>query len=532
MRSRTRRGCAPDAGRAAVTPAATSQQGTPARRNQSGSFAVVGDAWLGAGATAFEVYVNDSCVWRTGAATADGPENVLECRKSLGPSGWLDVRVRGISGESAERRLAADAELLAEAMRLDGDLEQMIGELIDAQDQLLALYDLANATRRQLSLDAVLTELVAEVQRLTNAELAFAALTDSAGGRLVVYPAERDEHQATLWRAFERARSTQTPLVASTAMDLPLGLEAAASLRNLVVVPVSVDAQPQAALGVVNQRDTTFSAGTVKLLQALGEQAGALLENALMHEHALAQERLRRDMELAAEIQAGLMAETPPSVAGVEVAARFRPAADVGGDFYDYQLRADGKLIVSVGDVSGKGLSAALVMGVSRTALRGTSQLLRGPAEAMHLANTFLYRDLDRVGTFVTAFIGYYDPARQLVRFASAGHSPVIYCAAGELPTMLPATGLPLGVLPESRCFEESVRMAAGDLLVVGTDGFSEAADSAGTLFGDERLLTAIKELASQSATSIADGLFATVANFVDGAVQADDQTLLVVKGC
>jgi sigma-B regulation protein RsbU (phosphoserine phosphatase) len=500
----------------------------PAVRLHAQRFRSLSDAWLAAGARCFEVYIGGRCVWRSGSADS---QSVLNCEQRLDASRTLDLRVSGIGGMATRRRLAIDAELLAEAVRLDDELRRMTGELIDAQDQLLALYGLAKATRRRLSLDAVLTDLVAEVGRLTGAELAFAALSEAAGRRLVVYPRDGHVHQSALWRAFAWVNASRAPLIANNALDLPLEIDASRFVENLVVVPVSIDGAPRATLGVVNRRDTTFSAGTVKLLQALGEQAGALVETALLHERALIQERLRFDMELAAGIQARLMSDAPPPVSGLQLVGRFRPAAEVGGDFYHHRLRPDGQLTFSVGDVSGKGLSAALIMGLSRNVLRGTSQLLDGPGAVLDQINADLYDDLNRVATFVTAFLGYYDPRRRRVRFANAGHSPVVYCARGESAYMLAATSLPLGVFADSTSGQESVRLAAGDVLVVATDGFSEATDSSGATFGYERLMELVQSLAPRPAAAIADGLFAAITEFGHGTPQDDDQTLLVVKG-
>ena len=171
-------------------------------------------------------------------------------------------------------------------------------------------------------------------------------------------------------------------------------------------------------------------------------------------------------------------------------------------------------------------------MGMSRNVLRGTSQLLDRPSNVMEQVNAALYDDLNRVHTFVTAFVGYYDPAERVVRFANAGHSPVVYCAAGESPRMLPATSLPLGVFEDSSAADECVRMAAGDVLVVGTDGFSEATSASGATFGYDRLMSVIQQLSHSPADAIVDGLFAAITRFGDGTPQDDDQTLLVVKGC
>jgi sigma-B regulation protein RsbU (phosphoserine phosphatase) len=506
-----------------------------APRTDAQRFALLSDAWLASGATSFEIYIGQECIWRTGAPReslrSTLPEPVLACRHLLDGSRTLDLRVVGVDGTAARRRLAVDAQLVAETVRLDDELRQMTGELIDAQDQLLAVYGLAKATRRRLGLDAVLIELVAEVRRLTGAAVAFAALGESAGGRLVVYPRDNLAHQDALWRASAWTTDAHVNLVANSRLDLPADLRRFRFVENLVVVPVSVDGMQQATLGVVNRSDTTFSAGTVKLLQALGEQAGALLESALLHEQALIQERLRRDMELAAGIQAGLMADAPPSVQGLQVVGRFRPAAQVGGDFYHHRLRADGQLTFSVGDVSGKGLAAALIMGMSRNILRGTSQLLGRPRAVLDQVNADLYEDLSRVHTFVTAFVGYFDPRKRVVRFGNAGHSPVIYRGMNESPRMLPATSLPLGIFADSTSTEQSIRLNVGDVLVVGTDGFSEATSPVGETFGNERLMELVDKLACESAGVIADGLFAAISQFGEHAAQDDDQTLLVLKG-
>jgi sigma-B regulation protein RsbU (phosphoserine phosphatase) len=496
---------------------------------------MLSEAWLNAGASGFEVRVDGERIWSAGAPLDDlspeGTGTLLAHQHRVGAAGVLDLRVGGLSGPVATRRLALDAELVAEAIRLDGELEQMTIELIDAQDQLLALYGLAKATRRRLDLDAVLTDLVAEVRRLTGAELAFAALAVSAGGKLVVYPREGSLRQPALWRAFEWVSGSRAALVANANQDVPPEVDPSRFVENLVAVPVLVDGTLQATLGVVNRRDTTFSAGTLKLLQALGEQAGALVEAALLHEQALVQERMRRDMELAAAMQSGLMADAAPVMPNVQLVGRFRPAREVGGDFYHHRLRADGQLSFSVGDVSGKGLAAALIMGVSRNLLRGASQLLDRPDAVVKQVNADLYDDLSRVHTFVTAFVGYYDPGRRVVRFANAGHSPVVYCAAHGSPRMLAATSLPLGIFEDSASTEECVRMASGDVLVVGTDGFSEATNPKGAMFGNERLMSLVQQLAEQPAEGIVDGLFTAITNFGQGTPQDDDQTLLVVKG-
>jgi phosphoserine phosphatase RsbU/P len=498
---------------------------------RSRGLAALADAWLADGATAFEVRLGRLCLWRRGAS-ALGTTPTLTAQVRLGPIAKLELCVHGVSDRLAQGRLGAEAALLSESLRLEDELQRMTGELIDVQDQLLAVFDLARATRRHLSLDAVLTELVAEICRLTDAELAFTVVPDAEQGRLVCHPAPPDERRDVLRHVWKWTTSSGVPLVANAVADNPAELDIPSSVRNLVAVPVTVDGRPAAVLGVVNRRDTTFSAGTVKLLQALAEQAGGLMEAAVLHEQTIVRERLQREMELAAAIQAGLMAHAPLVVPGVELVAQFRPAAEVGGDFYDYRLRSDGQLALCVGDVSGKGLPAALVMSMTRAVLRGASQLLDEPAAVLERANADLYADLNRVDAFVTAFAGYYDRSAGRLVFASAGHSPVIYCPSGDRAGLLRATGLPLGVLLDPASTGDVVRMGPGDLLVVATDGFSEATNPAGELFGYDRLLALVESLAAAPAAEIAGRMFEAVTEFGAGRPQDDDQTLLIVKGC
>jgi sigma-B regulation protein RsbU (phosphoserine phosphatase) len=142
-----------------------------------------------------------------------------------------------------------------------------------------------------------------------------------------------------------------------------------------------------------------------------------------------------------------------------------------------------------------------------------------------------LYSDLTHIGAFVTIFAGSYDAPTARLAFASAGHSPVIYRARGGRSRLLAATGLPLGVLPERGPTAETVRLGPGDVLVVATDGFSEATSPGGELFGHERLLALVESNATAAASGVADRLFTAVTQFAAGRAQDDDQTLLVLKG-
>ena len=419
----------------------------------------------------------------------------------------------------------------AEVRRLEAELDQMTAELIGVQDQLLAVFDLARAARRRLSLDAVLTDLVGEVQRVAGAELAFIVLADPRTGELVCHPPVTEDLRV-FFEAVQRWTTTSaTPLVANAPSDLPGNLNANPPLHSIVAVPVTVDGEAHAVVGVVNRHAGDFSAGTVKLLEALSEQAGGIVETSLRHEQALVRERLEHEMKLAAEIQAGLMAHPLPLMSGIDLVGRYRPAAEVGGDFYDARVRKDGQLSFAVADVSGKGLPAAMLMGISRMVLRAAGLLTRRAARVVDQANIYLYEDLTGVGNFVTAFAGLYHPRTRTLGYANAGHSPVVYRPRGGSATLLQATCLPLGVIPDLRPEDDSVRLGPDDVLVIATDGFTEATGFDEQLFGYDRFLLLVDDLAHLPAATLADELFAAIDQFKGGRPQDDDQTLMIIKG-
>ena len=236
---------------------------------------------------------------------------------------------------------------------------------------------------------------------------------------------------------------------------------------------------------------------------------------------------------MAASIQLRLLPRATPQVRGLDVAGGARPALQVGGDFYDFHQLPNTPFLFAVGDVSGKGMAAALPMAMAHSVLH--SALRHTPnataAGVITYLNDGLYDDLTEVAMFATLFVAqYFAHDRQLV-FANAGHSPVIYCPWGGTARLLEADGPPIGVLPTAASADYTIPLRVGDVLVAATDGFSEACSASGEMFGYTRLLRAVEHLADRSAAAIAEGLFAIVARFAEGHSQDDDQTLVVVKG-
>jgi sigma-B regulation protein RsbU (phosphoserine phosphatase) len=204
----------------------------------------------------------------------------------------------------------------------------------------------------------------------------------------------------------------------------------------------------------------------------------------------------------------------------------------VGGDLYDFVLRRGGPLTFVAGDVSGKGAAAALLMSMTHALFRSTTGAPAfTPADIVAHVNTHLYEDLSAVASFVTLFVGQFQPRSRCLAYANAGHAPVIYFRRGRAATLLEADGPAVGIMPATLSDNHALSLEPGDVLVVATDGFNEAQDERGEMYGIERMLGLVETLAAEPAQQIALGLYKDVDAFAEGRAQDDDQTLLVLKG-
>jgi len=244
-------------------------------------------------------------------------------------------------------------------------------------------------------------------------------------------------------------------------------------------------------------------------------------------------QRLKNDMAVAANIQLQLLQQKIPHVQGLDLYARSMPALQVGGDFYNFNAHKLGSLVFAVGDVSGKGLPAAMLMAMTRVVLHGAARFMPivNPRMLLSRINEDLYDDFTELGMFATTFVGCYDPTIHKLTYANAGHSPVIYCPRGGPALLLEADGPAVGILSFNLSENISIDFLPGDILVVATDGFSEASNAQGELFGYDRLLHSVEQFSSLSAEQIAMRMFHHILQFSEGQDQSDDQTIVVLKG-
>jgi sigma-B regulation protein RsbU (phosphoserine phosphatase) len=287
------------------------------------------------------------------------------------------------------------------------------------------------------------------------------------------------------------------------------------------------------------QSEEPYSPSDVRLLRSVAGHTALALENSRLAAQVAAEvaraARMRREVEIAHEVQEQLFPQTYPKVAGLDLAGRCRPAAGVGGDYYDFvEVRGSAtRLGIAIGDVSGKGIPAALLMAGLQASLRG--QTLAGAGDLSELMDRVnrLVCDASPPNRYATFFYGEYEASTRTLRYVNAGHNaPMLFRGAGDCRQVLRLSegGPVVGLLYPAPYEQHEIVLEPGDLLLGFTDGISECMSPSEEEWGEERLMAAVEKYRSLPASQIIEGVMREADAFASGAKQHDDMTLVAVR--
>jgi len=389
--------------------------------------------------------------------------------------------------------------------------------------QMELVSAIARSTALVFTLDELLPRLIESIRAAFGYAFVGIFLKDELGN-VVCRAASR---QVMLGR---RVRPGEGLIGACVAEDCTVALcQAQSDRRSEVVLPLRIGERVIGALQLQSGDPRAFGPEEARYLEVLAQQVSVAVEDARLYEQSLERQRLAQELAVAREIQASFLPRSAPVVAGWSVAGRWRAAKQVGGDFYDFIPLPGGRWGVVIADVADKGVPAALFMAFSRTLIRAAMLDSPGPAEALARANALIRNDVV-ADLFVTVLCAAWEPQTGQLWLANAGHPSPLLCRAGRCADVVRLAGAALGVLERITPEQVCLALRAGDVLLLYTDGLTDALDASGERFGLARLQAALAASQGLDAGQIAASILAAVDDFIGDEPPFDDQALIVIK--
>ena len=417
-------------------------------------------------------------------------------------------------------------------------LEEENKRLKRAVEELSILNDLARAIGASLNTQEIIQTIVRRSLRASNAEQGVITLVEE----------QDDQSMKTLVRTMVSSREqghfhfsqallgwmhlNKKPLVINDPRtdERFRGIPWDDSIRSLIAVPMMVKSELRGVLTVYNKKDgKPFAEDDQRLLAIIAGQSGQVVENARLHEKELALMKMQEELRLAARIQTELLPHTSPEIAGYEIAGRSIPAQEVGGDYYDFIPIDKHRMAFCLGDVTGKGLPASLLMANLQATLRGQTLTTGSPKTCLERSNQLLFQSTSPE-KFATLFYAILDSQNHQVYYSNAGQDNPYLCSTQSGIKRLKVGGIPLGMLPDFVFEQESVPLEEDSLLVVYSDGVTEAMNAEEEMFGDDRIAAVLDQHKLAPASEIINQLVAAVKNHAAGHPQSDDITVVVVR--
>lgn len=465
---------------------------------------------------------------------------ILEMLESLvdhGATSLSNLRKQGVKGIGAMTSASPE-----EVERLKEQLE----ELNKVKSNLAKLTEIGKEISSTLDMNSLFTKIVDYVVDLSGAQRGFLMLVENnepvykvgRTSRGQTIPVDHFQFSRSVTHKCITEKKPQFLVVSSDDGFDPSRSIVAMQLKSVMCMPLMEKGD---VLGLVYLDSQTtakeFDESDANLLQSLCGQAAVALLNAKLLNQATEKERIRSELDLASKIQLGLLPKKDPEVNGLEVRGRMIPAKEVGGDYYDFIPHLDTKdsLTVAIGDVSGKGVGAGLVMIMARSIIRSAVSQAGVPnstVEIMRNLNSIFCDDLRR-GTFMTVLIANWDDPTSTITYTGAGHEHVIiYRAADRSIEAFRAGGVATGVLKTANNMykESSFQLNEGDQVLLYTDGVTEAMNEANDEWGLDELKNTVAANGDKTPLDLINSINQAIARFVGTAEQHDDITMVAMK--
>lgn len=404
-----------------------------------------------------------------------------------------------------------------------------------------ALLEFSNELPRQMNLDQILNSMVNRISGTMHVDTVSVSLCDPEEGCHVMsrnMPEDLCSFTQKEGGVYSQMRVSREPM-SFTLLEEDTRISDAEDLMKLkqsgvqLMVPMFLQDRLLGSINVGPKKSgKLYSQEDVDLLSTVASQAAIAIENARLHRSEIDKQKIKEQLNIAQRIQQGLLPKSKPPFDQLDIAGVSIPALTVGGDYYDYIQLSDTRLLVAVGDVSGKGMSAALYMSNVQGMIRFAARMYDRPIDILSSVNRLIYEGMER-NSFITMILALFDFEENTVTVCRAGHTQPLVAMNGEMKFM-GSEGMGLGLEPgdifDHALEEKTFALRKDGLLLLYSDGLTEAMDIDMNEFGEERVYRMVEEAASESSADLQDRIIREVEHHRNGAEQNDDITLVVIR--
>ena len=319
------------------------------------------------------------------------------------------------------------------------------------------------------------------------------------------------------------------PFISPDVRKEPRYVNARARTRSEMVAPIISNEEVIGVFDLESDELNAYVNDDLEVLMLLASQVAIIIEKVMLHDQLIEKQRLETQLEVARQVQLELLPARDPQVEGFDISAYNFPTEEVSGDYYDWVQIYDDQIGIVIADVSGKGVPAALLMAFLRASLRAASHIGYAPQVSMSKVNYLLWESIER-NQFVTAFYGILDTTNRTLAYSNAGHNPPMLIDVDGTAHFEERGGVPLGMFRDSRYYEYYATIAPGQILVLYTDGVTEATNPSGEEYGRDRLAEAVRKVRDLPAREMIDVLHRDLIQWTDGQGAGDDVTFFILK--
>jgi sigma-B regulation protein RsbU (phosphoserine phosphatase) len=322
---------------------------------------------------------------------------------------------------------------------------------------------------------------------------------------------------------------TREPIISADVRTADIYVNARNETRSEMVAPIISNDEVIGVFDLESDELNAYSEDDLEVLMLLASQVAIIIEKVMLHDQLIEKQRLEGQLEVARQVQLELLPPADPKLDCYDISAYNFPTEEVSGDYYDWVRIYDDQIGLVIADVSGKGVPAALLMAFLRASIRAATHIGYAPHISMAKVNYLLWESIER-NQFVTAFYGILDASNDSLSYTNAGHNPALLLDAQGNVRFLERGGVPLGMFKDTRYHEYYLTIEPGDLLVLYTDGVTEAQNPEGEEFGRDRLANSVTKAAHLSARELITAVHKDVIDWTQGGGMTDDATFFVIK--